>query len=242
MTARNGAGCARIANGCSVRHVLAGPAFPGQEDDGVAAGDPRQDPRISRMAGCSPMMGTAPGRDAPRERGAIPEPEILDRPLDDDQETRPVDRFLEVVERTPLDRLDGGLDRPVRAVQDDRGPGRAGQDRVDQILPGHARHHEVGQDEVDLLAVQGLQGFLPGPRKNGPVPLARKDRPQDLALVPLVVDDEDGPLHRGAAPGRRMRMRVPLPDSESTTISPSCAFTIFRVRSSPSPSPEGLVV
>src|SRR3972149_5023265 len=48
--------------------------------------------------------------------------------------------------------------------------------------------------------IPGIQSLLPAPGEEGPVSLARKDRAQDLALVPLVVDDEDGPLHLRAAP------------------------------------------
>ena len=177
-------------------HLLPGPALPGQQDDGVASCDARQDPLDFPDGAMVPDDGGGPRKETLREDTMrLPQPQVLDRPFDDDQEARPVDRFLEVVVRPPLDRLDGRLDRPVRAVQDDRGPRRPAPDRVDQLFPAHPGHHEIGQHEVDLLPFQDVQGLRAAPGEVGLIPLGFQDRSEDLPLVPLVVDDEDGPLH-----------------------------------------------
>ena len=58
-----------------------------------------------------------------------------------------IDRLAQVVVGAFLDRLDGGLDGPLRGQQDEREVGQLILQRAQQLEPAHPRHHEVADDD-----------------------------------------------------------------------------------------------
>src|SRR5262249_46766827 len=115
-----------------------------------------------------------------------------------------------------------------------------------------AGHAHVGDDHLELLGADALQGLLTVGGGDHQVALARQQVGEEGANVGLIVDDQQllslsHTFSEGWAPpvrGTHTFMVVPLPGALDTSIAPPCASTIRRARGRPRPVPwpTGLVV
>lgn len=109
---------------------------------------------------------------------------------------------------------------------DARNPGIVGQHTLQKVGAVHRQHAHVGHDDVELLRLERLQGFL-GPLGEMHVPLPAhraKHAPESLQDVRLVVD-EHNPSHAATSSavstnGSVIVKRVPRPTVDSTEIDP----------------------
>ncbi len=140
---------------------------------------------------------------------------------------------------------------PVRMMTGHRGP--PGVHALQQLAARELRHAEVRDDEVHLLAAEDGQRLLAVGGGRHLVALEGERLGEALADVALVVDDQDGELHRASrrssssivsvcGTGSVMVNVVPSPSREATAMSPKCSLTILNTMVSPSPVPNGLVV
>jgi hypothetical protein len=115
----------------------------------------------------------------------------LEGALGDAQHDRGLEGLLDEVVRALAHRLDGVLDRRVRGHHDDVDlrPNRARG--AQQILTGHARHHQVGEDHVDRGLPHDVERELPRRRRLDRHAFALEQAPQRLQVFVLVVDDEE---------------------------------------------------
>ena len=122
---------------------------------------------------------------------------------------------------------------------------------IDAALVGHL---EVGEHDVEGAVARLLQGLAGVAGGGDLVALALQDRLQDVALVALVVDDEDPWLHArttstglafspatSGSRGMDTRAVVPRSGALSSVIEPPWSATILWVRARPRPSPVSFV-
>jgi hypothetical protein len=116
---------------------------------------------------------------------------LLDRALDLHEQLFFGEGLLDVVVRADAHGLDGTLDRAVRRHDQHLGHGRrllhVAQD-VEAVLAGHA---EVGEDEIERVAVDALTGLVTVGSLGHLVARTSQHERERGAHVPLVVDDED---------------------------------------------------
>jgi len=118
-------------------------------------------------------------------------PLTLDRLLQEDAQTRRIDRLAQIVVCAFFNGLDRGLHRALRREQDEREIGQLVLQCTEELEPAHPRHDKVGDDDRRakrgdlfhrLLAVRGLIGVEPpGSHQFG----------QPDARCRVVLDDED---------------------------------------------------
>src|SRR6185369_7819381 len=148
-----------------------------------------------------------------------------------------VERLQDVVGRTPLHRLDGGLDRAVRREHDERQLGVALAHASQEVEATAAGQPKVAQDQVDPLRRQGLErllGTLRGHRLDAHL---LEDHLQDAPHLALVVHHQ-GLLHRvSPATGSSTRNVVPRPTWLMSVTVPWCAWIMRWTIASPSPVP-----
>ena len=114
--------------------------------------------------------------------------------LEHDLELIDVDRLGEVVLGSELHGLDRGLHRAVGGHEDDHRLGADLLDLREELEAVHARHPEVGEDDVGLDLLEQLQSRarVVGPRHL--VAVFLEQRLQRSCRVDLVVDDHDPTL------------------------------------------------
>ena len=136
-------------------HRFGNQAFPGarftlQQDGNVGRAEPLDEPR-------HPLHGGAPADDhraCRLGRGA------RDRLLDFAPHHLGIDWFLEIVGRTHLDRLNGGLHLRIRRHHDDRHIGGAFLERAEHRDAAHLRQHHVEQHNVGTKPFEFGQAFF----------------------------------------------------------------------------------
>ena len=107
-----------------------------------------------------------------------------------------LERLREVVEGALAHGLHRAVDGAVGGHEHDAQAGLHREQLRQEGDAVHVRHLEVGEDHVERLLARNLER-LPGvARRCGLVALGVEDHLQDVALVPLVVDDEHAALHR----------------------------------------------
>jgi hypothetical protein len=87
----------------------------------------------------------------------------LQKPLDAFLQEVHRERFLEIVTRAPSERGDGGFERRVRGHHDHRGAGIEDTGSLEHFEPIETRHHDVGDDDVELLLFDAAQRFFAVP-------------------------------------------------------------------------------
>jgi hypothetical protein len=225
--------------------LLAGAALAGDEDGRGAGGDGADDladrlhlRRAADHAGVGARVGELlGGRRGRGDRGART---IAggDRLLDDLVDLIAVERLLEVVERAELDRLDRRVDAAVGRQQDHGQVRLVDRQRLQQADAVEVRHAQVGDHHVEgplrrrLDAAESRRAVGLGVDL---VALLPQQRPEDLAQVGFVVDEEDavlGLLVHGSAWGSGAAARAwdsvgrttvnwaPPPSGELASISP----------------------
>ena len=144
---------------CAARasEVLAGAGLALDEDRHVGRRDrARASPRASFIGWDLPMIPctpNSPGERAPQPRVLALHARVLDGARDDDLELLRLERLLEVVERARLHRLDRGLDGGERGDEDDRDLRDLRLEAAQPLEPVDARHAQVGDDRVELGAL-----------------------------------------------------------------------------------------
>jgi two-component system, sensor histidine kinase and response regulator len=83
----------------------------------------------------------------------------LARAEDDVLEQRRVDRLGDVAQRPVLERLDGGLEQRVGGHDDHRDIDVARAHRAQELDPGHPRHRDVAQDDVERRRLEDGRGL-----------------------------------------------------------------------------------
>ena len=125
------------------------------------------------------------------------EPERLDGALHAEEQLVGDDGLRHVVEGAEVVRLARALDRAVRRHEDDlrrERPVRERAEALHDVHAGEARHLEVRQDDLgpDLRGLR--ESFAAVGRGRHAIALVLEDHRERLALVLLVVDDEEGRL------------------------------------------------
>ncbi len=113
-----------------------------------------------------------------------------------------VDRFLDVVGGTRLDGLNGILHGRVGRHEDQLDVGILSLDVMQELDAAHARHADVGEDEVDRRGGECLQGRIRAlGGADGEVAFAQEELedPPDVRIVlddkhPIAVLQSHGPL------------------------------------------------
>ncbi len=112
-----------------------------------------------------------------------------------------LDRHFEALGRRRLDDevdgagahgVDGGIDRAVRGLHDDRGNARLAVELVEHVHAVDAGHDKVEQHEGDIAALgsfEDLQGLLAEPGGLGIEAEALDGFFEDAALGGIVIDD-----------------------------------------------------
>ena len=159
--------------------------------------------------------------------------------LDHEREVVEVGRLGEKVVGAAAHRVDGALDRPVPRQDDHGNRGMGGHDALEQLLSGHARHLEVGDDQVDFGGGHDLERVLTVGGERHLVAVELEGLAEAGPDVPLVVDHHDVELHSLSFPSHAMRRRspwgtgnvsvnvVPSPARELTDTSPECSLMIL---------------
>ena len=178
----------------SGREFLAGPALAGDEHGRWRVRD--------LMQHLCQLVRRRRTTDPPREIGVVgqgrvqvlvlpPELSVPQRPLDHHEELIEVHGFGEVVVRALLDGLDRPLNGGVRGDDDDPGHGRPLPKLGGKLKAVHARHVNVGDDDVGLPVVehaQRLEGIRGGPYRHLGV---TEQLGEARTSGGLVVDDKD---------------------------------------------------
>jgi hypothetical protein len=120
----------------------------------------------------------------------------LESPVGGDQELVHVHRLHDEVVRAELEARDRGL-HVGGAGEDDDGRVRIGQpDLLEQLDAAHDWHLEIGDGQGRPRGAEHLEPLAPVVGEQTLVVGAEEDLVQDLADLPIVVDDEDvTPLH-----------------------------------------------
>jgi hypothetical protein len=102
-----------------------------------------------------------------------------------------VEWLRQVVERAELERLDRGVDGPVRGDHDDRELGVLLYRFAEERHPVDLRHLQVGDDEIDVVLSQEREPLLAVLCEEHVIAVARQLGGEDLSQIRLVVDDQD---------------------------------------------------
>ena len=213
-----------------LRHeLLPGPRLPTDQDGHVGLGDLPDEaedlPHLAALPDDVPervlLLDLLPQARQERRLAAR-----FDPPSDAQDQFLVVARLGQVVERSPADRLDRGVDRGVAGHHQDRQVGvdlPDGREERDAVQPLHA---QVGEDEVERLRAEPVEG---GVRALGAVhlePLVAEEGPDADAKRLVVVHDQDlafeshglllcPPLPYAASAGNVTVKRAPRPGSLS---------------------------
>ena len=110
---------------------------------------------------------------------------------DDRSELRLIERLGHVVERAQLQRLDRGVDRPVRGDHDHWHVGKTLADGLEHLHPIELRHAQVGDQNIDVMLCHGLEHGLPVGDTVDFVSVVQQLRLQDAPQVVLVIGNEN---------------------------------------------------
>ncbi len=113
-------------------------------------------------------------------------------------EARRIERLLQVVGRSQLERVDGARDRRRAGDHDHVGRRRlrlrplelAGREPAHQIDPRHARQVEIRDEHVSRRPLVDLERLLATRRDDDVEPFVAQHRLEDGRLVGLVFDEE----------------------------------------------------
>ena len=168
----------------------------------------------------------------------------LEGVVHDDLELLRLERLGQVVTGTGLDALHRRADRPVGGHHDHRNVGSLAAALDDELVAPHPRHAQVGDHHVQVGVRQVRETFLAAGGAQYRVARVPQDHGHDRRHVLLVLDHEDGALHRcfPRAMGNRMPMHAPLPLGGSTSSRPPHASTRVLAMVRPRPVPLGLLV
>ncbi len=229
-------------------------AFPlDQHGDGTGGHLRREvEHRFHRRAARDELArGRALPQFLPEETDLILQHVMLVDALREPAQLRVLERFLQVVECTLLDRFDSGIDRPMRRHQHHRRVGRELPDLAENLHPVDGLHLQVDEGEIECPLPHRLHGLdragIGGDEEPGGLQRNR-DRLEDVRLVvhqehrrrprhvPASVDDATTPLT-----GSVNENVLPFPTSLATQIFPPHASTISFAMASPSPTLPGVV-
>ena len=219
--------------------------------EGKGAALPETEHRLHPGAGGHDVAEREPLLVAP-DRAAVRRLELLelDGPADHQEQLGRLERLHQVVLRAEAHGLHRRLDGAVGGHDHHRQVGMLGLDLPDQLDPVHAGQAAIGQDQIHVLGLDGLEGLLSALDRQDLVALqleCAEQRPQEY----LVVLDQQEPSLHGVPPARgcgagtagsEMRTRVPEPGALSIAMSPPWRSTIFLTMDMPSPVPDGFVV
>src|SRR5665213_1261833 len=190
-------GAARLRVQKPRRHFLAGTGRAGDED--AAAG--RRD-TLDLRAQLTDRMRVADqfvvaARTQLQLLVLAPQARRLDRALDDEQQAVRLERFLDEVVGTDLDRRDGGFDRAVAADHHDGKARQLTAHDLEDLEPVElaALEPDVEDDERRLARAHGGERLIARPRFTCVVALVLENAAHQHADVGLVVDDENFMRH-----------------------------------------------
>ena len=100
-------------------------------------------------------------------------------------------RLRDVVGRTGLDCLDGVLDRGIARDHDQGNVVCFLSQQVEELEPRHARHLEIGDDQLDLAMRQRLKSLWDIPRPNRTMACSKQSVLEQQTNRRVVVDVKD---------------------------------------------------
>ena len=140
----------------------------------------------------------------------------LHQVLDRADEGRAVEGLEQIVARTELHRVDGGLHIDDTGHHDNVLLGVAFLDAVDQIAAVHAGHHEIREDDVESRLLEDSDRLLAAARGLRLPTFLGQQILDQFAKVSLVVDREDSPFRH--APPRTLAAGEAQPVRATTRI------------------------
>ena len=193
---------------------LAGARLAGQQDRAVGAGDrlDHLEHVEHRLAAADDVRELVRQPERPLQQHVLlPQLAVLDLLADLHLQQIDVERLAQVVAGAEPHRLDGGVGRRERRDHD-------AEDVLVDLLGGaqhldaaHVGHLDVGDQQVDRLALEEVDRGAAVLGEQHLVALAPQHDRQQLAHRPLVVDDEDArraAIGRPASRGARWRAHV----------------------------------
>src|SRR6056297_3779619 len=123
----------------------------------------------------------------------------------------------------------------------------------EQLFPGHLRHLQIGDDQIDMLLVYQGPALLSILRQQHLMAAHFKGTPKTLADIFLVIYNENRKFHSFSpfqsssrfslsGIGKLMVKVVPWFSLECTDTSPLCSRTTLYTTVNPKPEPNSLVV
>jgi hypothetical protein len=122
--------------------------------------------------------------------------DFFERPGHHPLDLRPAKRLGHEVVGALAHRLDRALDGAVGRHQDDLGVGRDGLDVLEQLGAAHVRHHQIGQHHIDRRLAHRIERLAPARRRQHPQVEPLEDAHEAREVGGVVVDDEQGGVHR----------------------------------------------
>ena len=163
----------------------------------------------------------------------LPQRPVLQGLRHEVQEPLRIDGLREIVVGAQLHRLDGALDAPVGREEDHLRLREVSLGGFQDLQSPGPDHTQVGDHQVEPPVLEPSERLLTAGRRHDLVARLLEDLGERLADVALVVDDEDATGHHLSSrrlpdppDGSRMIIVVPLPRWLSTSMLPSCPWTI----------------
>jgi hypothetical protein len=149
---------------------------------------------------------------------------IAHRALDRDDHVVDVERLGDEVERARPDRRDRGLEGTERGDDDDRYVPAALGDPLAEVDPVHPSHVEVGDDDVEVLTTEKVEGLRRDRAPGNLDPVIDELGRHRLAHRAVIVDEQN--TGHEASCGRNTAKVVPFPGAVATSIQPPWSWTI----------------
>jgi hypothetical protein len=135
--------------------------------------------------------------------GLAPLQDGVRRAADQDLQVGGGEWLGEVVPGAHPERLDAARHGRIAGHHDHQGVPVGLEGGVEDFQPGHLRHEEINQDQVELPPADELHRLLAASREGDGVAFAAQNRRATLPEGPFVVDDQDP--DRGLHVGRKCK-------------------------------------
>src|SRR5262249_4136238 len=134
----------------------------------------------------------------------------LERALGGDEQLLDIDRFHDEVVGAELEAVDGRFHVGGAGEYNHRGGAVGGTNLLEQLDPRHHRHLEIRDDQLRAQPAEGGETGASVLSQAAGVARRQKDLVQDLANLPIVIDDEDVPrANHAMKPSRPTPRRRP---------------------------------
>ena len=212
----------------SRRELLAGAALAGEKNRRLRPGetlDTREE-RVHRRRTADEIDQLIALADLRREAAVLAlEPPPRQRPVDRQAQRLRFERLRQIVVGAGADRFDGARDGAVGGDHDEADVGILAAHAGEELPTVAVRQPPVGDDEIDRRAAELARRRGERIGLGDAVALGREQSGEELALVGLVLDDQQAlVVHRPASAGCRRSptssvTRVPVPAARGSSRS-----------------------